>query len=151
MHEQPIVLADSRVQSIAASQWLTTLAKTRFFVCCPGASQPMCHNLIEAMSVGTVPLIEYGDRVTPQLRDGENAICFQGKAGLLNAIDRIDQLSSDEMLRLSRGAARFYDEHLCGKNFLAALRDGRLDLSSRRICMPFHDRNFYLPYRTAAA
>ncbi len=146
-----IILSDSRVDSIPASQWLSRLAQAQFFVCCPGSSQPMCHNLIEAMSVGTIPLIEYGDRITPPLRDGENAICFAGQAGLVDAIKRIDQLSADELTQLRRGAAQFYDDYLCGTRFFAALRDGGFDLSARRICMPFHEQNFYPSSRAIAA
>jgi hypothetical protein len=150
-NDRSIVISDSRVESIAAADWLPSLARSRFFVCCPGSSQPMCHNLVEAMSVGTIPILEYGDRVTPRLRDGENAICFEAKAGLVDAIDRIDRLSSVQVTRLSQNVADFYDEHLCGTKFMARLRDGELDTSSRCLCMPFHERNFYQSSCLAAA
>jgi hypothetical protein len=149
--ERTIVLSDSRRELISATDWLPTLAGAQFFVCCPGSSQPVCHNLVEAMSVGTIPLIEYGDRITPELQDGENAICFRGLDGLLEAIDRIDRLSQEDVVRLRQNVAGFYDHHLCGTRFLAGLRDGHIDLSARRVCMPFHERNFYPPYRRLAA
>ncbi|EMI17354.1 ATPase [Rhodopirellula maiorica SM1] len=139
----PIRLQDSAETPIAPSQWLPFLAQHRFFVCCPGAAQPMCHNLIEAMSVGTIPLIEYGDRLRPQLTDGENAICFRGADGLRDAIDRIHQLSASRLDEMSQSAAAYYDNHLCGKTFLAAFRDGTLDLTKRQIVMPFHSENFF--------
>jgi hypothetical protein len=138
-----IVLSDSRVESIPASHWLSSLARAQFFVCCPGASQPTCHNLIEAMSVGTIPLIEYGSRVTPPLQDGIHAITFQGEQGLVRAIERIDRLSASEIETMSGHAASFYDQHLCGRTFLAGLRDGETDCRFGQLSMPFHDRNLF--------
>lgn len=149
---ESIVLADSRLEPIDASQWLATLARFDFFVCCPGAAQPTCHNLIEAMSVGTIPLIEYGSRVTPALRDGVNAILFRGESGLVDAIGRIDQLTDAERNSIRDNAAIFFDEHLCGTRFLGELRDrhgksgqaGRPgSVSPTKVCMPFHDRNLF--------
>ncbi|GAA5506143.1 hypothetical protein [Novipirellula caenicola] len=147
----PIRLQDSAETPIASSQWLPFLAQHRFFVCCPGAAQPMCHNLIEAMSVGTIPLIEYGDRLRPQLTDGENAICFRGADGLRDAIKRIQQLPESRLDAISRSAAAFYDEHLCGKTFLAAVRDETLDLTEGQIVMPFHSENFFTLTRPQVA
>ncbi len=95
------------------------------------------------MSVGTIPIIEYGDRITPQLRDGENAICFRGRDGLVEAVERIDRMGTEELRLLSQRVASFYDQHLCGTRFLRELRDGKIDRSARRLCMPFHERNFY--------
>ena len=146
----PVILSDSRIESISASDWLPTLSSAQFFVCCPGSSQPTCHNLIEAMSVGTIPIIEYGDRVTPELRDGENAICFRGKIGLVEAIHRVDSLGPGQISQMRRNVSNFYDDHLCGTKFLTRLRDGGFDLTSRRVCMPFHERNFYASDRVAA-
>jgi hypothetical protein len=140
---RPIVLIDSREAAISADHWLPTLASARFFLCCPGGRQPLCHNLIEAMSVGTIPLIEYGDRITPPLRDGETAICFDGRRGLIDAVERIDRMTSEELVDLSRRVATFYDEHLCGTRFFHRLRDGHYDLSAHSLCMPFHERDFY--------
>jgi hypothetical protein len=148
---RPIVLIDSRKAAISAESWLPTLSRARFFLCCPGGRQPLCHNLIEAMSVGTIPLIEYGDRITPRLRDGETAICFDGRRGLIDAVERIDRLTADELLGLSRRVAAFYDEHLCGTRFLHRLRDGHFDLSTRSLCMPFHERDFYESHQARAA
>ncbi len=148
---RPIVLIDSGKEAISADHWLPTLARARFFLCCPGGRQPLCHNLIEAMSVGTIPLIEYGDRMTPRLRDGETAICFDGRRGLIEAVERIERMTADELVGLSRRVAAFYDKHLCGTTFFQRLRDGHFDLSAQSLCMPFHERDFYESHRGRAA
>ena len=111
----------------------------------------MCHNLIESMSVGTIPLIEYGDRIVPSLRDGETAICFRGREGLIQAVRRIDAMSDDELSAMSQRVAAFYDQHLCGIRFIRELRDGPIAWRAREICMPFHERNFYSTVKRIAA
>ena len=147
----PIVLRDSNQDPIAPVDWLATLARFQFFVCCPGAAQPVCHNLVEAMSVGTIPLIEYGDRLRPGLRDGVNAICFHGPTGLVEAIKRIDRLSDAQVRELSTGAADYFDCHLCGDRFFKSLRDGAIGTEQTRICMPFHSQNLYASWPSRAA
>lgn len=142
---EKIVLRDSSVHPIASQDWISTLAAHRFFLCCPGASQPVCHHLIEAMSVGGVPILEYSDRFTPSLVDGENAICFEGRAGLVDAIRRIDAMSISELERLSEAAADYYDRHLDGEGFLSRVLDHGLLSGVEAVSMPFHDVNLFDP------
>ncbi len=47
--------------------------------------------------------------------------------------------------------AGFYDQHLCGTRFMSDLRDGKLDTSARRLCLPFNERNLYPPAQLQAA
>ena len=138
-----VTLVDSRRVAIDAAEWLSTLARYDFFVCCPGVCQPMCHNVIEAMSVGTIPLIEYGDRFSPQLTDSVNAVMFRGTDGLAAAVRRIDLMTPGEISGLRRRVAEYYERHLRGDQFLAALRDSPAGQRPEILSMPFHDRNFF--------
>ena len=139
----PIVLQDSRQHSIDASDWLPTLASFDYFLCCPGASQPMCHNVIEAMSVGTIPLIEYADRFNPHLQDGINAVYFQGQHGLVEAVKRIDCMSNQQRSELRQGVVSYFEQHLRGDLFLAKLRDGKFGTDVSILSMPFHSENYF--------
>ncbi len=139
--DNAIVLSDSRTDAIEPADWLPTLAKADFFLCCPGAAQPLCHNVIESMSVGTIPLIEYGNRLTPPLTDEVNAVCFRGSGGLKEALDRIDQLPPEQIATMRQNVVTYYESHLRGDRFLAELRDGYP--RSGIICMPFNDKNFF--------
>lgn len=144
LENQPlVVLLDSRSVSIAADQWLPALSHSDFFLCCPGAAQPMCHNLVESMAVGTIPILEYSHRLSPQLIDGENAICFRGLDGLIEAVARVDAMPPAEVRRMRLNAAQYYDEHLQGERFLRGIRDGEIDVRKQRVCMPFHEHNLY--------
>jgi len=140
-----LVLRDSQTDPIVIDDWMATIARHRFFVCCPGAAQPKCHHLIEAMSVGTVPLIEYGDRLDPPLRDGVNAICFRGKSGLSEAIGRIDALSDDQLERLRVAAIDYFESHLRGEAVLQRLRDTPEESAPHQLCLAFHSHDLDLP------
>lgn len=140
---ESIVLSDSRSESIKTADWLPTIARADFFLCCPGSSQPICHHLTEAMAVGTIPILQYADRVTPMLIDCIDAICFDGRDGLTDAIDRARAMSATDIAAMRQRVADFYDQHLCGTRFMTRLRDGDLDTSQGRICLPFHDQNLY--------
>lgn len=140
---QSITLVDSAQVAIDASDWLPTLARYDLFVCSPGVCQPMCHNVIEAMSVGTIPLIEYGDRFSPALTDSVNAVRFRGTDGLAAAVRRIDAMTPNQISELRRGVAEYYDRHLCGDAFLANLRDLPAGQRPETLSMPFHDVNLF--------
>ncbi len=67
-----------------------------FYLCCSGVVMPLCHNVIEAMSVGTIPLIEkgYSDVMYPNLENGVNAIIFDD-------LNHLDHLLSDELFNIN--------------------------------------------------
>ena len=138
-----MVILNSKDVPIPTHDWMPTIASSRFFLCCPGAGQPTCHNLVEAMSVGTIPLLEYGDRMTPKLVDGENAVCFRGICGLADAIERIRRFTNTEIAAMSVRAYEYFDRYLRGDHFLASLRDETIDLSAGKICVPFHEQDLY--------
>ncbi len=141
--DEQIVLLDASTSPLSTAEWLPTLAQHNFFVCCPGVCQPMCHNVIEAMSVGTIPIIEYGDRFSPKLMDGVNAIRFEGEAGLVAAISRIQRFSSEDLARIRSQTIAYYERYLRGDKFLARLREHQPGETPIAISMPFHDANFY--------
>ncbi|PTY36336.1 hypothetical protein BGP77_03245 [Saccharospirillum sp. MSK14-1] len=96
---------------IQVEQWLATLARARFFFACPGVRYPMSHNAVEALAVGTVPIIEYGDDFYPALEDGVNCLGFNGEEGLRQAIERALAMPIDEWETLSKNAIRYYEDY----------------------------------------
>ena len=136
-----IRILNSRDHSIPAKHWLPTLANAHFFLCGPGGRQPICHHLTEAMAVGTIPILEYGDRVFPRLTDGVDSIQFSGREGLIRAIQRIHEMDREELDRMREQVSAFYREHLCGKKFLRRLLQD--EIQGEELAMPFHEKNLY--------
>ncbi|REJ75478.1 MAG: hypothetical protein DWQ47_08365 [Acidobacteria bacterium] len=94
---------------IPFEDWLPTLAGADFFVAAPGVLMPYCHNLIESMAVGTVPITEYPEMWDPPLEDRVNCIAFDGVADLRKRICEVLEMSSDEVAEMRQAAIEYYD------------------------------------------
>lgn len=91
--------------------WLEELSEHAFFLCAPGVHMPFCHNLVEATAVGTIPVLEYGKLLPVPMQHGLNAIFIDEFDNVDDLLYYLDKLSTDEIDRISEGAARYYDEN----------------------------------------
>lgn len=99
----------SRIQNY---DWFSTLAKCDFFVAAPGIRMPMCFNVIEAMSVGCIPILEYAHHFNPKLEHLRNCISFDGEKDLLNKMNLIFEMDESLIKDLRKNVVEYYDEHL---------------------------------------
>ncbi|MEM7248350.1 MAG: hypothetical protein AAF533_23650 [Acidobacteriota bacterium] len=106
---------------VPEDRWLETLADAELFLACPGVRMPTCHNVIEAMSVGTVPLLEHPEHFHPALRDGVNCLAFDGRAGLKRRLAEALELSPETIAELRRGVLTYHREHLTAEGFARKL------------------------------
>lgn len=106
---------------VPETRWLRTLGRAEFFLACPGVRMPMCHNVIEALSVGAVPLLEYPEAFHPSLEDGINALVFSGREDLRRKLERLLEIDESEIARLRSGALDYYERHLTAQAFGKAL------------------------------
>jgi hypothetical protein len=112
---------------IEISQWLKLLAQCDFFLACPGVSKPMCHNCVEAMSVGVIPVLEYPEFFHPPLVHGINCLIYDGEEDLLNKVNKVFSLDIPTINRLKQGAIDYYEAHLSPESFgdtIASLTGG---------------------------
>lgn len=107
--------------AIPQERWLEVVAHAAVFAAAPGVSYPMCHNIIEAMAVGTVPLTEYPEQFDPPLRHGENCLIYSGEDELRSQIREVAGMEPAELAALGRAAADYYDHHLAPKPFIRSL------------------------------
>ncbi|CAN0339532.1 unnamed protein product, partial [Ectocarpus sp. 4 AP-2014] len=107
----PIALAIKAGCRVQPSDWLRQMAEADFFLGCPGTQMPMCHNLIEALAVGTIPILEYEQYTEPALKDGVNCLTFRGADDALAVLRRALAMSLAEKNHLRRGAHEFYRRH----------------------------------------
>ncbi|PSN20053.1 hypothetical protein C7271_04140 [filamentous cyanobacterium CCP5] len=101
--------------------WLETLAKSDFFLCAPGAYMPLCHNAVEAMSVGTIPLINYPDWFCPSLKDLHNCIRFESEADLIDRVEFILNMPRPQIAELRQNVLDYFETHMSVENFLHEL------------------------------
>ena len=114
---------------ITNSNWLNTLSETDFFLACPGFIQPMCHNVIEGLSVGSIPILEYAEMFNPPLKHGIDALVFSGLEDLKTKVRLALNMQPEEIYKLRVNVLKYYDNYLapsavarnllCNKNDIA--------------------------------
>jgi hypothetical protein len=109
---------NSRSAKLYVTKWLSTVSRVDFFLCFSGTDFPMCHNAIEAMAVGTIPIISYHDWFTPVLEHKKNAIVFSGPDDLVQKVNEVFSMKADEIEEMRRNVIRYYEEHLSPAGFI---------------------------------
>lgn len=115
------VLCETQVCRIPPERWLEALSKGDFFLACPGVGMPLCHNLVEAMAAGAVPILQYSRYLSPALEDGVNCLTFHDAVSLREVTSRVLAMSRDEVLELRRGTNAYYEENLAPGRFAKRL------------------------------
>ncbi len=92
--------------------WLEFLSKTDFFLACPGVRMPICHNAIEAMSVGTILITSYNDFFYPPLEEGVNCLVFKDASDLEFKINQALNMSEEEIKILRVNTIKYYETFL---------------------------------------
>ncbi len=105
-------------------RWPEELSRCRFFVAAPGNFMPPCHNAVESLALGVVPIISYPEWFRPHLQDGVNCLVYRDLVSLHRALDRALGMGPEEVRRLQEGAARYYDAYLDPRRVLQRL-EGR--------------------------
>jgi len=118
---QGCVIVDTGKLRIPEQRWLETLAKVDFFLSPPGIVMPMCHNAVEALSVGSIPIINYAEWFSPALRHMENCIVFEGQDDLVAKMLSVLSMEEDAIAAMRRRAISYYDSHLSARAFTTAL------------------------------
>ncbi|QDT14912.1 glycosyltransferase family protein [Alienimonas californiensis] len=101
---------------IDAEDWLPTLAQADFFLTAPGFKIPHAHNVVEALAVGAVPIINYAHLMRPPLTDRE-ALLFRTEDELTERVGEALAMPPEERRRMARAAAAYYDAHLTPEAF----------------------------------
>jgi hypothetical protein len=115
------VIVDTAKLWIDPEDWLTHLSKTDFFICPPGYCMPMCHNVIEAMAVGSIPIINYPEWFNPTLRHMENCIVFGDKGDLIRKLQEVLEMGQEQVLEIRKKVIEYYQNHLSPDKFISEI------------------------------
>jgi hypothetical protein len=102
---------------LSIQNYIELMSRSDFFICPPGGRMPHSHNLIEAMSVGTIPITNYHSYMRPPLTSDDNCLAFSTLEEFEKIIDRALQMPAAEVQRLREGVLSYYDEHLEPRSF----------------------------------
>ncbi|GHA50432.1 hypothetical protein GCM10007103_34020 [Salinimicrobium marinum] len=100
-----------------------------FYLALPGTIIPYCHNLIEAMSVGCIPIIQrsYAKSLHPELVNGENSLFFETLEGLDEVIRKSFNLSDSEILRIRANVLDYYNSHLTASSVIERIENKKFN------------------------
>jgi hypothetical protein len=108
-----LVLCDRTCSEIPGPSLRRTMAHFAFALALPGWAVPHCHNAIEALSVGCIPIIHdtYAKLLHPRLEDGVNCLTYKDLDELTQAVDRALAMNIGDVRRLSKNASELYEKH----------------------------------------
>ena len=106
-----VVLSDSGT-GIPPSEWMPNIARADFFLCAPGIVMPMCHNLIEAMAVGTIPILNYPEWMDPDLTHLRDCLVFEGEDDLVAKVRLALAMPSRQIADMRANVVRYYEANL---------------------------------------
>jgi len=97
--------------AISTEKWRYYLSSADFIFCAPGMTMPMCHNVLEAISVGVIPILNYPHWLNPSLTDNFNCLVYQDASDIKFVIDKALSLSIDEKLEIARNVIEYYKKY----------------------------------------
>lgn len=92
------------------------LSSSCFILNCPGVVMPLCHHLIEGMKVGSIPITNCEDLLSPKLTN-ENSLLFSNLDTLLEKINESLTMSKDEILFKRSNVLNYYNDNLSPESF----------------------------------
>jgi hypothetical protein len=97
--------------SLSQENYIQYLQQFNCVICAPGVTMPLCHNLIEAMEYGCIPIFSYPEWLPTGLIDGENCFIYKSLEEMEQMIIRISTLQDDDFRRIRENLATYYHEH----------------------------------------
>lgn len=105
--------------AIAIEKWRSYLSASKFMWCAPGMTMPLCHNILEAMSVGVVPILNYADWLNPSLEDGKNCLVYETLEEIPDVIERALQITDEVYVNMQDEVCSYYHQYYESFNFEA--------------------------------
>jgi hypothetical protein len=120
----PFVFCETQHCKIPPDRWLEALGRADFFLACPGVGMPLCHNLVEALAAGCVPILQYGAYLTPPLQDRVNCLAFHDAQSLNKVLNSIISMPDREISAFRTNVRAHYNAHLAPGRFAQRLFTG---------------------------
>lgn len=135
---QDIVLVDRKISNVPLDQLRSTLFNFDFFLAAPGVIMPLCHNVIEALSVGCIPILQYAMLFEPELEHGVNCLSYRNEAELKIIIDQLPSMNEHDILGMRRNALHYYTTYLSPEAVVGRITSMGKDLRRLRMNAEHH-------------
>jgi len=115
---QKCVIIDTSKCWVNEKHWLGYLARANFFLSPPGIVMPMCHNIVEAMSVGAIPITNYPEWFDPMLTHMKDCIVFDDKDDLIENLKLALRMDKSQVEKMRDNTIAYYQNFLNPDNFV---------------------------------
>ncbi len=112
------LLRTDRATKLHVRDYWNIISRSDFFLALSGTDYPMCHNTIESMAVGTIPIMGYGEWFFPPLEHGKNALIYSDEADLKAKIHDALNMENQTIQRMRSNVIDYYNNHLSSERFV---------------------------------
>jgi len=120
-----LIIIDREKSNVEPEDLYKILSDVNFFLCFPGVVMPLCHNVVEAMGFGCIPILQYPDLFHPPLINGVNCLSFSDEQTLLSAISKARNLREPEIEIVRKNVIEYYNSYLDPKAMVKNLVEAR--------------------------
>ncbi len=119
-----IIIDTTRDFKIELNSLKIILKEFDFYLGLPGIIIPQSHNLIEAMSVGCIPILDrqYANLFTPRLIHLKTAIIYENTNHFECRLEEIFSLPLEDIIVLRKNVLKYYNGHLAPKAVVNNIR-----------------------------
>ncbi len=107
-----VTLVDTSKFFIMQPQLQRYYGRSSFHLSLPGVVMPMCHNVIEAMVVGCIPILSYPHLFSPPLEHGKNCLVYKDLDELNSVLNSVDSFTNDDLVRMRDEVLEYYDSFI---------------------------------------
>lgn len=112
-----VVLMKWQSGAIPTNKWRYYLSSADFIFCAPGMTMPMCHNILEAMSVGVIPILNYSNWLNPSLKKDFNCLVYQNTSEIKLIIDKALSFSAEKKNEMAKNVIEYYKKYYDSYSF----------------------------------
>ncbi len=140
------LLRTDHAMKLSIRNYWDIISRSDFFLALSGTDYPMCHNAIESMAVGTIPIMGYGEWFFPPLEHGENAVIYSDKEDLKAKVRDVLNMDDQTIQKMRSNAIDYYDKHLSSESFINKVEAN----PDKVMTMMLHPRLVYTPQEDEA-
>ncbi len=112
--DKECIILDKNNFSIEMENLRLVLSQFPFFLALPGVNIPHCHNIVEAMSVGSIPIMHanYAALWNPELEHLDTAILYYNLDDLYEKLKTVFDVGECEVERMHLNVLNYYKDNL---------------------------------------
>lgn len=124
--DQECIIIDSSKIYIKMIDLRETISNYYFYLALPGVLMPQCHNLIEAMSVGAIPIIHinYARLLKPHLKHMENSLIYNKLENIQETFYEAFRMKKEDKMKIKNNVIKTYNKYYTPKSVVKKVASG---------------------------